>query len=326
MTEDRMFKVVIAGSGFENDAPESQQLVGVADVVSIDGGKREALLEIVADAHAILVDSANIDREVIEAAPKLKVVVGYGVGIDQIELKAATKRGVVVCNSPEGMSVEVAEHAIALLLALSRQAIVADADVRLHRIWNPFSHSYRPIVLRGKTLGIVGFGRIGSRTGAIAAGMGMKLLVFDPHINPQNLDIPDSWDVRFSGSLDELLGQSDAVTLHVPLTDETNLMINAEKLAKFRRGGLLVNVSRGGVVDQAALYDVLLSGQLAGAALDVIVPEPPNWDDPLLKLPNLILTPHIAWRSENSGRQMQSDAASEVRRVLTGETPKWRIS
>ena len=326
MTEDRMFKVVIAGSGFENDAPESQQLVGVADVVSIDGGKREALLEIVTDAHAILVDSANVDREVIEAATKLKVVVGYGVGIDQIDLKAATKCGVVVCNSPEGMSVEVAEHAIGLLLALSRQTIVADADVRLHGIWNPFSHSYRPIVLREKTLGIVGFGRIGSRTGAIAAGMGMKLLVFDPHINPQDLDIPDSWDVRFSGSLDELLEQSDAVTLHVPLTDETKLMINAEKLAKFRRGGLLVNVSRGGVVDQAALYDVLLNGQLAGAALDVIVPEPPNWDDPLLKLPNLILTPHIAWRSENSGRQMQSDAASEVRRVLTGETPKWRIS
>ena len=322
MTESNRFKVIIAGSGFENDAPESEQLGDIADVVHADG---EALLAQVADADAILVDAATIDDEVLAAAPRLKVVTGYGVGVDQIDVDAAAKRGVTVCNSPEGMSTEVAEHAIGLLFALARQLTFSDADVRLRHAWDGFSKAYRPVVLKGKNLGIIGFGRTGSRSAGIAAGIGMNLLVFDPFIDPDALDIPAGWNIRFCASLEEVVSEADAVTLHVPLTDATKQMINAETLAKFKRGSLLVNVSRGGVVDQEALYDALRNGQLTAAGLDVFVPEPPTWNEPLLELPNLILTPHMAWRSEKSGGQMQSDAASEVRRILLGETPRWRI-
>ncbi len=322
MTESHQFKVVIAGSGFENDAPEREQLGDIADVVHAEG---EALLAEVADADAILVDAATIDDEVLAAASKLKVVAGYGVGVDQIEVDAAARRGVAVCNSPEGMSTEVAEHAIGLLFALARQLTFFDVEVRQRHVWDGFSKAYRPVVLRGKNLGIVGFGRTGIRSAGIAAGIGMNLLVFDPFIDPDALDIPTAWNIRFCASLEEVLSEADAVTLHVPLTDGTKNMMNAETLAKFKRGSLLVNVSRGGVVDQEALCDALRSGQLTAAALDVFVPEPPTWNEPLLELPNLILTPHMAWRSEKSGRQMQSDASGEVRRILLGETPRWRI-
>ncbi len=322
MTESHQFKVVIAGSGFEDDAPEREQLGDIADVVHAEG---EALLAEVADADAILVDAATIDDEVLAAASKLKVVAGYGVGVDQIEVDAAARRGVAVCNSPEGMSTEVAEHAIGLLFALARQLTFFDVEVRQRHVWDGFSKAYRPVVLRGKNLGIVGFGRTGIRSAGIAAGIGMNLLVFDPFIDPDALDIPTAWNIRFCASLEEVLSEADAVTLHVPLTDGTKNMMNAETLAKFKRGSLLVNVSRGGVVDQEALCDALRSGQLTAAALDVFVPEPPTWNEPLLELPNLILTPHMAWRSEKSGRQMQSDASGEVRRILLGETPRWRI-
>ena len=322
MTESHQFKVVIAGSGFEDDAPEREQLGDIADVVHAEG---EALLAEVADADAILVDAATIDDEVLAPASKLKVVAGYGVGADQIEVDAAARRGVAVCNSPEGMSTEVAEHAIGLLFALARQLTFFDVEVRQRHVWDGFSKAYRPVVLRGKNLGIVGFGRTGIRSAGIAAGIGMNLLVFDPFIDPDALDIPTAWNIRFCASLEEVLSEADAVTLHVPLTDGTKNMMNAETLAKFKRGSLLVNVSRGGVVDQEALCDALRSGQLTAAALDVFVPEPPTWNEPLLELPNLILTPHMAWRSEKSGRQMQSDASGEVRRILLGETPRWRI-
>ncbi len=322
MTESHQFKVVIAGSGFEDDAPEREQLGDIADVVHAEG---EALLAEVADADAILVDAATIDDEVLAAASKLKVVAGYGVGVDQIEVDAAARRGVAVCNSPEGMSTEVAEHAIGLLFALARQLTFFDVEVRQRHVWDGFSKAYRPVVLRGKNLGIVGFGRTGIRSAGIAAGIGMNLLVFDPFIDPDALDVPTAWNIRFCASLEEVLSEADAVTLHVPLTDGTKNMMNGETLAKFKRGSLLVNVSRGGVVDQEALCDALRSGQLTAAALDVFVPEPPTWNEPLLELPNLILTPHMAWRSEKSGRQMQSDASGEVRRILLGETPRWRI-
>ncbi len=325
MTESHRFKVVIAGSGFENDEPESEQLGDIADLVHADGESREALLTEVADAHAILVDAATIDDEVFAAGPNLKVVTGYGVGIDQIEVDAAARRGITVCNSPEAMSTEVAEHAMGLLFALARQLTFSDADVRLRNAWDPFGKAYRPVVLRGKNLGIVGFGRTGSRSAGIAAGIGMNLLVFDPLIDPEELEIPADWSIRFCSSLEEVVSEADAVTLHVPLTDQTKQMINAETLAKFKMGSLLVNVSRGGVVDQDALYDALRIGRLAAAGLDVFVPEPPNWNERLLEAPNLILTPHMAWRSEKSGRQMQSDAAGEVRKILLGETPRWRI-
>ena len=325
MSETRRFKVVIAGSGFPDSEPEIEQLAEIADVVNDEASSREALFDVVSDADAILVDSAHIDDEVMAAAKSLKVIAGYGVGVDQIDVEAAVRRGIAVCNSPEAMSNEVAEHAIGLLFALARQSQFSDADVRLRHTWDPFSPSYRPILLRGKKLAIVGFGRTGSRTGRIAAGIGMKLLVYDPYIDPARLGIPDDWDIHFGASLQEVVGEADAVILHVPLTDETRRMINAEALGSFKPGNLLINVSRGGVIDQAALHGALKNGRLAGAALDVFDPEPPSWDEPLLKLPNLIATPHMAWRSESSGRRMQTDASSEVRRILLGETPKWRV-
>ena len=158
MSETRRFKVVIAGFGFPDSEPEIEQLGDIADVVTDPASVRDAFLEVVSDADAIIVDSAHIDDEVMAAAKNLKVIAGYGVGVDQIDVEAAVRRGIVVCNSPEAMSNEVAEHAISLLFALARQSHFADADVRLRQTWEPLSPSYRPILLKGKTLAVVGFG------------------------------------------------------------------------------------------------------------------------------------------------------------------------
>lgn len=326
MSAATRFVVLITGSAFPDKEPETAELAGVARVVIDESSSRSDLLKLAADVDAILVDGTRIDAALIEAAPKLKAVVAYGVGTDNIDLQAARRRGVVVANSPEGISTEVAEHAMGLLFALARQIFLASQDVRFDRMWDGFSPTYQPMRLKDKTLGVVGFGRTGRESGRIAAGIGMDLLAYDPHIDRGSLNLPFISKLRFCDGLDALLGVADAVTMHVPLTDETRGMMGREQFRRMKRGAFFVNVSRGPVVDQAALREALADGYLAGAALDVFTPEPPKWDEALIKERNLILTPHMAWRSEGSARRMQQDAASEARRILLGQQPKWRVA
>ncbi len=322
MTGRDRFKIVITGSFLPHKDRERELLADIADVVVEDAMSRAALLDLVGDADAIMTDIMPIDAGVMEHAPKLRAIVVYGAGTDRVDIAAATDRGIAVSNSPDGLTTDVAEHAIALLLALARQVVFANNEVRDHQKWETYSEAYAPIRLREKTLGLIGFGRIGRETARIATGIGMNVAAFDPYLDS---DAQGPGDVRIVDRLDELLGGVDALSLHVPLTDDTRGMIGRAELEKLKPGALFVNVSRGPLVDQVALRDALQSGRVRGAALDVFDPEPPDWDDPLLRKPNVIVTPHIAWKSEQSQLQLELDAVAEMRRLLLGEPPKHPI-
>ena len=316
------FKIVITGSFLPHKDRERELLADIADVVVEDAMSRDALLDLARDADAIMTDIMPIDAGVMAHAPKLRAIVVYGAGTDRVDTAAAAEHGVAVSNSPDGLTTDVAEHAIALLLALSRQVAFANHEVRVHRRWDTYSTAYAPIRLRGKTLGLIGFGRIGREAGRIATGIGMNVDAFDPYLD-SGARAPGG--VRIVERLDEVLAGVDAVSLHVPLTDDTRGMMGRAELEQLTPGALFVNVSRGPLVDQVALREALQSGRVGGAALDVFDPEPPDLDDPLLREPNLIVTPHIAWRSEQSELQLELDAVAEMRRLLLGERPKHPI-
>ncbi len=320
------FKVLITGVFLPHTEAEIAALEDIADVVVNREPSREELVALVADVDALMVDISPVDAELLEHAPRLKAVVMYGVGTDHIDGAAAAARGVVVSNTPEAFSTDVAEHAMALLLALSRGVGMANAGIRGRREWDPYGPAHAPVRLRGKTLGLVGIGRIGRETARIAAGLGMKVLAFDPYVDRAGFRPPSGGAVEFRDDLAALLTESDAVSLHVPLTAETRGLIGKPELERMKPGAFLVNVSRGALIDQAALREALESGRLGGAGLDVLVPEPPDWDDPLLEAPNLVLTPHMGWRSDRSEMEVEMGAVAEVRRILLGEGPKFRVN
>jgi glyoxylate reductase len=261
----------------------------------------------------------KIDGEVMDAiGPQLKIISNYAVGFDNIDIKAATNRGIVVANAvSEESSEAVAEHTWALALALTRRIVEGDESVRqgAYRGWDPDLFLGTKIV--GKTLGIIGLGRIGSKVAERARGYKMTVLYnkHDPDAQAeQNLGI------KFV-SLDELFAQSDFVSLHVPLTPETKGMINKESLAKFKIGSYLINTARGPIVQESALVEALRSGHLAGAALDVFENEP-NVHAELLGMPNVITTPHIASATVEARNQMTEVAVAAVLDFLAGKKPQ----
>jgi D-3-phosphoglycerate dehydrogenase len=246
----------------------------------------EELLEIIPYYDALVVRSATrVTREVISHASRLKVIGRAGVGVDNVDLEAATERGIAVLNVPDGNVIAACEHTFALMLALARQ--IPDAVLSLRQgKWERQRFLGRE--LYRKTLGIVGLGRIGSEVARRARAFGMEVIAYDPFVSParaQKLGV----EVM---SLEELLPRADFLTLHVPLTPQTRSLIGREELFRLKRGAFLVNTSRGGVVDEEALYQALAEGHLGGAALDVFEREPPG-DHPLLRLPNFVATPHL---------------------------------
>ncbi len=251
------------------------------------GLKEDELVEIIPDYDAIIVRSATkVTRRVIEAGKKLKLVGRAGTGVDNIDVEAATERGIIVMNTPGANTVAAAEHAIAMLLALARKIPQADASMKQGK-WD--KKSFMGVEIRDKVLGIIGIGRIGSYVAKLAQGLQMRVIAYDPYISEE---AAKQLGVRLV-SLDELLSEADFVSIHSPLTKETRHLLNKEKLLKMKKGALLVNCARGGIVVESDLYDVLVSGHLGGAALDVFEEEPPPPDHPLVKLPNVIATPHI---------------------------------
>ena len=321
------FKILITGVFYlEHMDREIAELADIADIVIELEPTRAELLDLVRDVDAIMLDITPVDAELLEHAPRLKAVIMYGVGTDHIDGKSAATRGVVVSNSPQAFTTDVAEHAISLLLALTRQVVSANEDVRHRRQWDTYGSIYAPMRLRNKSLGVVGMGRIGREAARMAAGLGMNVLAYDPFIDAQNFKALSGVDVRFCVDLDKLLAEADAITLHLPLTSDSEAMIGRDQLRRMKQGAFLVNVSRGPLVDQAALRDALADGHLGGAGLDVIVPEPPAWDDPILRERNLILTPHIGWKSDFSTMEVEMDAVAEVRRILLGQTPKFQVN
>lgn len=288
------------------------RLEAVADVIT--GGDMAQLpgVEAVIVSSIPRIDGAFMDR----VGPSLKVVARPGIGVDNIDIPAATERGILVINTPEGPTESTAEHAVALLLALSKRVVLGDRQLRGEDI-------ARSELLgtegRGRTLGVVGFGRIGRRVAEICAlGLKMRVLAYDPYADP---GLAAALGVELVSDLDELLRQADFVTLHPALTPETYHLIGERELRLMKRGAYLINVSRGAVVDEAALIRVLEEGHLAGAALDVFDPEPPSPDNPLLRMRRVVATPHIGSFTDLGLARMGEGVVDQLLQIFRGERP-----
>jgi D-3-phosphoglycerate dehydrogenase len=277
----------------------------------------DRLLDIVRHADGLLVERAPINRRVIAGMERCLVIARYGVGYDCIDVPAATEAGIIVCNVPDYCIPEVADHTMALLLDLARSTIKLDAEVR-RGVWDVYSGGKTNRRIEGQVLGMIGSGRIGRAVARRAIAFGLQVIVFDPYVDAETMK---SFGARKVG-LEELLKAADFVTLHVPLTDETRHLLNAERIRLLKPTAYLINTARGGLIDQKALTEALMEGRLAGAALDVLEQEPPAPDDPLLKLPNVILNPHAAFYSKGASDDLHRMAAEEVARVLQGQMPK----
>jgi D-3-phosphoglycerate dehydrogenase len=266
---------------------------------------RDDLFKIAADADGIIVRSATvIDRELLSKAPQLKVVGRAGVGVDNVDIDAATEHGVLVMNSPGGSTTTTAEHTIAMLFAMARcipQAYLALKGGRWEK------GRFKGIEITGKTLGVVGLGRIGSEVARKCQAMGMNVIAYDPFINA---DTPLSIGLSLV-SLEQIWDQADFITFHVPLTDQTRNLVNRETLAKMRDGVRLINCARGGIINEEALLEALESGKAAGAAFDVFEQEP-NTGTPLLRHENFIATPHLGASTVEAQRKVSEDICRQV--------------
>lgn len=285
-----------------------------AELLVAETGAEAELVGLAPQADGILTCWKHVTAAVLDAAPRCRVVSRYGVGLDNIAVAHATTLGIAVTNVPDYCYEEVSDHAVALLLACARKVARFAAATAAGR-WDLKAGWPLPR-LRGQTLGIIGFGRIGRALAPKAAGFGLKLLVYSPR-EPQDRPAGVTW----TNDLDELLTTADYVTLHVPLTDATRGLINAATLRKMKPTAYLINTSRGAVIDEAALLEAVKAQVIAGAAVDVLTTEPPAPGHPLMGQPNIILTPHAAFYSEAAIAELQQKAAAHVVQALRGETP-----
>jgi D-3-phosphoglycerate dehydrogenase / 2-oxoglutarate reductase len=279
--------------------------------------KEATLIKEVADAAGFLVRTAEIPASVIKAGKVLKVIARHGVGYDSIDVKAATARKIPVCITPRANALSVAEHVLALMLALAKRTIPYDAATRKNE-WE-VRNSYSAFDLDGKTLGIIGMGRIGMLVCQKAqAAFNMKILAYDSLVPKEAMEKAGAKVVAIS----EILKVSDFVTLHVPSAPETKGLIDAAQLKAMKRSAYLINCARGPIVDEAALVKALKDGTIAGAGLDVFDPEPPKADNPLFGLPNVILSPHSAGLTVECVIRMATHAAQAIIDVLEGRRPE----
>jgi len=297
---------------------EKSILEKYADVKLARGVSVDDICSEAKDVSVIMVGLAKINREVIYSAQKLKGIVRYGIGVDNIDLKAAAEKGVLVANVPDYCITTVAEHTFALLLALTRKIINADKFVR-DGSWG-LTEELRGTELGGKVYGIIGLGRIGREVATRAKAFKMKVIAYDPYVTKDEVD---ELNVELV-DLDTLLRKSDFISIHAPLTEETRNMIGERELHMMKKTAYLINVARGHIVDENMLYKALTSGWIAGAALDVFEKEPPDPNNPLVraKLDNVVLTPHIAAYTEESFLKLEMSAVEEAIRILKGELPK----
>lgn len=294
-------------------SPEGVELLEAAEglrVVDRAGADRAALREALADASAIIVrSSTTVDADLLDAAPELRVIGRAGVGVDNIDVEEATRRGIAVLNAPGGNTVSTAELAFGLLLSAARRISAAERSLRAGE-WN--RGAFRGSQLGGRRLGVVGAGRIGSEVVRRARSFGMDVVVHDPYLGEER-----AADLGVEPlALEELLRTSDAVSLHAPLTDETRGMLGREEIALMKEGAILVNAARGGLVDEDALAGALREGRLGGAALDVYETEPLPDDSPLRDAPGLVMTPHLGAATAEAKREVALEIASGVRDAL----------
>jgi len=274
---------------------------------------REELLRIIGDADGVIVRSSTVvDSELMQKATRLKVVGRAGVGVDNVDIDAATERGILVMNSPGGSTTTTAEHTVAMLFALARNIPQAYTSLKVHQ-WE--KSKFKGVELAGKTLGVIGLGRIGSEVARKCQAMGMNVVAFDPYINPDarlttGLELVD---------LESVFEQADFISVHVPLSDTTRDLINKETIARMKDGVRLVNCARGGIINEDDLCEALKSGKVAGAAFDVFEVEP-NTESPLLALDNFIATPHLGASTVEAQRKVSEDICRQVSDYLLKNT------
>lgn len=265
----------------------------------------EELKAIIPDYEALIIRSATkVTADIIEQAHNLKVIGRAGIGLDNIDIPAASKRGIVVMNTPEGNTTTAAEHTIAMIMSLSRNIPQATASLK-NGNWE--KKKFEGWEIFNKTLGIIGVGRIGRLVSERAKSLLMKVIAYDPYIKPKTIEKLDIEPVSF----DVLLQKSDYITIHTPLTGETNNMINKETISRMKQGAMIINCARGGIVNEDDLYEALESGHLAGAALDVFSKEPPGMIN-LMRLPNFICTPHLGASTKEAQDKVAKDIAEQI--------------
>jgi len=279
---------------------------------------RDALKAGVSDADALLVRNANVDREIIEAGPRLRVIARHGAGLDTIDLAAASQKGIRVTYTPAANNVSVAEHIVGMIIVLAKNMTRADDAVRAG--FFDFRHEYYGIELEGATLGIVGLGNVGRALARKASlGLGMQVIAYDPFVMVPPADVP----VRMVPDLGTLLRSADFVSLNVALNEYTNGLIGREQLAVMKPGSYLINCARSEVVVEEALVEAVRSGHLAGAGVDVFATEPPPVDSPLFGFKNVLVTPHMAAHTHAAMRRMAVQAAQGIVEVLTDRPVTW---
>ena len=308
-------KVVLTDYVWESLDIEKETLAGLAELVALKAKTPDEFLPDASDCDALLNTYAGpITAEAMARMPKCKIIARYGIGVDTIDLGAATEAGIIVTNNPTYCIDEVAEHAMALILALARKIVVYDRGVRAGA-WDiaPGKPIFR---LSGSTLGLIGFGHIGRQVALRARAFGMRIFFFDPAVGAT----VDGIDAK-KADLSELLREADFISLHPPLVPATRRMINDDALRQMKPTAYLINCARGPIVDTDALARALDADRIAGCALDTVDPEPLPDPHPLRGRENVIICPHVAWYSEQSLKALQAGAPAEVRRVLCGQWP-----
>ena len=303
-------KVLIADSISQRGTDELSRDAEL-DVVIKTGLTEQELIGVIPPFSALIVRSqTRVTAGILDAGAKLRVVGRAGVGVDNVDVEAATRRGVVVLNAPGGNTISTAEHAFSLLLAVARKIPQADANVRSKK-WD--KKHFEGVELYNKILGVIGMGRIGSELSRRAIAFGMRVVVYDPYLSVTRAR---SLQVELLDELDDLLTSADFISLHTPLTAETRHILNAERLRKTRRGVRIINCARGGLIDEAALVEALQDGHVAGAALDVFEVEPLPSDSSLRSAPNIVLTPHLGASTVEAQESVGIEIAQSIRAAL----------
>lgn len=291
--------------------------VKVAPDPSVETVKRE-----IRGVEGVVVRTAPFTREIIAAADSLKVIARHGVGVDNIDVRAATERGILVVNTPDANAVSVAEHTITAIGALAKRMLPMDRATR-NGGWE-VRNEYKAVDLDCKVLGLVGLGRIGTLVAKkAAAAFNMRVIAYDPYVRPETAV---ENNITLYSDLDRIFQEADVVSLHTPLTPETRRLVNEKRLALMKASAFLINFSRGGVVDEDALYKALKNGLIAGAALDVFEEEPPPHNHPLFELDNVLLSPHSAALTRECVVRMATGAAQGVVDVLTEKRPQYVVN
>ena len=321
MPDLKDFQVLVTPTSYaRNDPNLRSDLEAEVGVVTYNTAGRplssQELLERIEECDGFIAGLDDINREVIEAANRLKVIARYGVGVDNVDLEAAREKGIVVTNTPGANSASVAELTVGLILSLARNIPPAVQATKLGE-WPRM----RGVSLVGKTIGLLGFGSIGRQVASRLQGFNCTVIAYDL---TYNVEAAEALGVEFR-SEDELLRNADFLSLHLPLSAQTKEMINIKFLVKMKPGAFLINTSRGELIDEDALLKALKSGQLSGAALDVFAKQPPGADHPLLALPQVIATPHIGAHTDGATNAMGWLALKDCLAVLRGERPKYRV-